>query len=98
MTTKIWKMPVEELQQLAGTPGIPSGEAMTINVVCKIIEEGDVDGWEKLLQRIFGKVPDKLESKNETTHLVKEMPTQELVEAGLEAIAFLNANVLGEKQ
>lgn len=78
-------MPVEQLKLLAGDNNLPAGEAATINIFARMIEEGDADTWEKVLNRLIGKVPQQSIIDVDVSHTVeqakqlREMPREDLI-------------------
>ena len=55
------KSTVEELRQILKDPDSTAIRVMVVRVVIKIIERGDMDSLDKLLNRMIGKVREKVD-------------------------------------
>ena len=55
------KSTVEDLRKILKDPDTTAIRVMIVRVVIKIIEKGDMDSLDKLLNRMIGKVKDKVD-------------------------------------
>ncbi len=64
---KYLNTPLTELKEILGNPGtVPAIELMIVSILAKSITAGDQYRLEFLLNRIIGKVPDKVEFEDKT--------------------------------
>lgn len=66
---KYLSTPLTELRELIKNPGdTPSIELIIVSILAKSISTGDQHRLEFLLNRILGKIPDKVEFEDKTDH------------------------------
>ena len=71
-------------------PQTPALMSWVIKVILISSEKGDYTPLDSILNRLIGKVTDKLETKNTHEHSLKALPDSDLIEEAKVAIAFLS--------
>lgn len=83
----------EDLQKILDAPETPALMTWIIRVILLNAERGEYDPLDKLLNRLIGKVPDKIESENkhvfEMLKQVENLSDEQLIQAGDQAREFL---------
>lgn len=85
-------MTKERLEELKDDPTLSVLDHMVLSVVRKAILYGDQNRFEFLLNRLIGRVPEKVFSKSEITMNVESMSPEELVEKSKEALDVVEAH------
>lgn len=65
--TELLRLSPQEICNIVNDPATPALKALVGTMIVKAIDEGDERRTDFLLQRIIGKVPDKLETNAPTT-------------------------------
>lgn len=86
----------EELQRILDAPETPALMSWIVRVILINAEKGDYEPLDKLLNRLIGKVPDKIESENrhvfEMLKQVEALSDEQLIQLGDQAREFLKGD------